>query len=168
MNTTMASFSIKEKQIGMRSLCAACMPLTISQRGSCGCSISMFLPTSTHHITGKKCGKCLFLTNIVLMLFLSCWKRATCAIKESHSTCNSLHITIKPLLTLDPHVYVACHHILSPPYIFHSLISMIRLLHSDRQAITDVPAIYFVTPNKDNVRRICEVCQNIHIFYHTI
>eukprot|EP00026_Physarum_polycephalum_P002327 Phypoly_transcript_02333.p1 GENE.Phypoly_transcript_02333~~Phypoly_transcript_02333.p1 ORF type:complete len:636 (-),score=119.63 Phypoly_transcript_02333:880-2787(-) len=38
-------------------------------------------------------------------------------------------------------------------------ITLHLLLHSDRQAIPDVPAIYFVTPNKDNIRRICEDCR---------
>lgn len=38
-------------------------------------------------------------------------------------------------------------------------ITLHLLLHSDRQAITDVPAIYFVAPNKDNIRRICEDCR---------
>jgi hypothetical protein len=38
-------------------------------------------------------------------------------------------------------------------------ITLHLLLHSDRQAINDVPAIYFVNPNKDNIRRICEDCR---------
>lgn len=42
-------------------------------------------------------------------------------------------------------------------YTHKSLTKICRLLHSDRQAIADVPAIYFVSPNKDNIRRICEV-----------
>ena len=32
-----------------------------------------------------------------------------------------------------------------------------RLLHSDRDAIPEVPAIYFVLPNEENVKRICQV-----------
>lgn len=33
-------------------------------------------------------------------------------------------------------------------------------LHSDRDAITDVPAVYFVMPTDDNVQRICRDLQN--------
>jgi hypothetical protein len=32
-----------------------------------------------------------------------------------------------------------------------------RLLHTERQAIPDVPAIYFFEPTEDNIRRIAEV-----------
>ena len=32
-----------------------------------------------------------------------------------------------------------------------------RLLHSDRDAIPEVPAIYFVLPTEENVKRICQV-----------
>ena len=31
------------------------------------------------------------------------------------------------------------------------------LLHSDRDAIPEVPAIYFVLPTEENVKRICQV-----------
>ncbi|XP_071833849.1 sec1 family domain-containing protein 1-like [Apostichopus japonicus] len=34
------------------------------------------------------------------------------------------------------------------------------LLHSDRQTIPDVPAVYFVLPSEENVQRICQDCQN--------
>ena len=32
-----------------------------------------------------------------------------------------------------------------------------RLLHSDRDPIPDVPAVYFVLPTEENVQRICQV-----------
>lgn len=32
-----------------------------------------------------------------------------------------------------------------------------RLLHSDRDAIPDVPAVYFVLPTEENIKRICQV-----------
>lgn len=32
-----------------------------------------------------------------------------------------------------------------------------RLLHSDRDPIPDVPAIYFVMPTEENIDRICQV-----------
>lgn len=38
-------------------------------------------------------------------------------------------------------------------------ITLHLLLHSDRQQIGDVPAIYFILPTKDNIRRICEDCK---------
>jgi len=31
------------------------------------------------------------------------------------------------------------------------------LLHSDRDPIPDVPAIYFVMPTEENIDRICQV-----------
>ncbi|XP_064624116.1 sec1 family domain-containing protein 1-like [Lineus longissimus] len=34
------------------------------------------------------------------------------------------------------------------------------LLHTDREAIPDVPAVYFVMPTEDNVQRICRDVQN--------
>ncbi|KAK2553789.1 Sec1 family domain-containing protein 1 [Acropora cervicornis] len=34
------------------------------------------------------------------------------------------------------------------------------LLHSDRDAIPEVPAIYFVLPTEENVKRICQDCRN--------
>ena len=39
-----------------------------------------------------------------------------------------------------------------------SLCSVYRLLHSDRDVIPDVPAIYFVLPTEENIKRICQVC----------
>ena len=30
-------------------------------------------------------------------------------------------------------------------------------LHSTRDAINDVPALYFVVPNKENISRMCQV-----------
>ena len=33
----------------------------------------------------------------------------------------------------------------------------VSLLHSDRDAIPEVPAIYFVLPTEENVKRICQV-----------
>lgn len=32
-----------------------------------------------------------------------------------------------------------------------------RLLHSDRDAIPDVPAVYFVMPTEENIDRMCQV-----------
>lgn len=32
-----------------------------------------------------------------------------------------------------------------------------RLLHSDRDSIPDVPAIYFVMPTEENIDRMCQV-----------
>ena len=43
-------------------------------------------------------------------------------------------------------------------------ISLYSLLHSDRDAIPEVPAIYFVLPSEENVKRICQV-GNILIYY---
>ena len=34
-----------------------------------------------------------------------------------------------------------------------------RLLHSDRENIPDVPAVYFCVPSEDNVDRICRDLQ---------
>lgn len=34
------------------------------------------------------------------------------------------------------------------------------LLHTDREPIPDVPAVYFVLPSEENVQRICQDCQN--------
>lgn len=33
----------------------------------------------------------------------------------------------------------------------------VRLLHSDRDAIPDVPAVYFVMPTEENIDRMCQV-----------
>lgn len=35
-----------------------------------------------------------------------------------------------------------------------------RLLQADREPIPDVPAIYFVMPTEENVKRIAQVCLN--------
>ena len=35
------------------------------------------------------------------------------------------------------------------------------MLHSDREAIGDVPAVYFVLPTQENIQRICKVCISI-------
>jgi hypothetical protein len=42
-----------------------------------------------------------------------------------------------------------------------------RSLHSERQPIPDVPAVYFVQPTEENVKRICEDFKN-HLYdtYH--
>ncbi len=32
-----------------------------------------------------------------------------------------------------------------------------RILHSDRDVISDVPAVYFIQPSKENIERICQV-----------
>lgn len=42
-----------------------------------------------------------------------------------------------------------------------------RLLHSDRDPVPDVPAIYFVMPSEENIQRICQVSQrgNNYIVY---
>ena len=45
-----------------------------------------------------------------------------------------------------------------------SIISLYSLLHSDRDAIPEVPAIYFVLPSEENVKRICQV-GDILIYY---
>lgn len=37
------------------------------------------------------------------------------------------------------------------------IVSSSRLLHSDRDPIPDVPAIYFVMPTEENIDRICQV-----------
>lgn len=44
-------------------------------------------------------------------------------------------------------------------FLFHSL------LHSDRDAIPEVPAIYFVLPSEENVKRICQVGSLAHSSY---
>lgn len=36
-------------------------------------------------------------------------------------------------------------------------VCVFRLLHSDRDPIPDVPAIYFVMPTEENIDRICQV-----------
>uniref|UniRef100_A0A3Q4N8L0 Uncharacterized protein n=1 Tax=Neolamprologus brichardi TaxID=32507 RepID=A0A3Q4N8L0_NEOBR len=36
-------------------------------------------------------------------------------------------------------------------------IQICMLLHSDRDPIPDVPAIYFVMPTEENIDRICQV-----------
>ena len=44
---------------------------------------------------------------------------------------------------------------------------MRRLLHSQRQAIPDVPAIYFVEPTHENVSRICDdLANNLYETYY--
>lgn len=35
---------------------------------------------------------------------------------------------------------------------------MDRLLSQDRSSLPDVPAVYFVEPTSENVKKICEVC----------
>ena len=37
------------------------------------------------------------------------------------------------------------------------LILCCSLLHTDRDPIPDVPAVYFVMPSEENVKRICQV-----------
>uniref|UniRef100_A0A8D0FEG1 Sec1 family domain-containing protein 1 n=1 Tax=Strix occidentalis caurina TaxID=311401 RepID=A0A8D0FEG1_STROC len=34
---------------------------------------------------------------------------------------------------------------------------VVLLLHSDRDAIPDVPAVYFVMPTEENIDRMCQV-----------
>lgn len=34
---------------------------------------------------------------------------------------------------------------------------LFRLLHSDRDPIPDVPAVYFVMPTEENIDRMCQV-----------
>eukprot|EP01114_Cavostelium_apophysatum_P002585 TRINITY_DN12296_c0_g1_i1.p1 TRINITY_DN12296_c0_g1~~TRINITY_DN12296_c0_g1_i1.p1 ORF type:complete len:628 (+),score=163.71 TRINITY_DN12296_c0_g1_i1:113-1996(+) len=59
---------------------------------------------------------------------------------------------------------VFCRDIISPLLRVGDLrkhgITLHMLLHSDRQPIPDVPALYFVLPTKDNIKRICEDCKN--------
>ncbi len=39
-------------------------------------------------------------------------------------------------------------------------LSLQRLLHSDRDPIMDVPAVYFISPTQENIERLCQViCQ---------
>ncbi|GAM25440.1 hypothetical protein SAMD00019534_086150 [Acytostelium subglobosum LB1] len=42
-------------------------------------------------------------------------------------------------------------------------ITLHLMLHSERQPIQDVPAIYFVMPTQDNIKRIAEDCRN-HLY----
>ena len=44
-------------------------------------------------------------------------------------------------------------------YCIYVLLSF-RLLHSDRDKIPDVPAVYFVFPTEENIQRICRVSHN--------
>lgn len=43
---------------------------------------------------------------------------------------------------------------------YFTLFSSYRHLHSDRDAIPDVPAVYFVMPNEENIMRICQDFRN--------
>lgn len=43
------------------------------------------------------------------------------------------------------------------------MFSLIRQLHSDRDAIPDVPAVYFVMPTDENIMRICQDFRN-HLY----
>lgn len=42
-------------------------------------------------------------------------------------------------------------------FYYISFVNVYRLLHSDRDPIPDVPAVYFVLPTEENVQRICQV-----------
>jgi hypothetical protein len=37
------------------------------------------------------------------------------------------------------------------------------MLHSARQEVPDVPAVYFVMPTRENINRICQVCEADHL-----
>lgn len=47
-------------------------------------------------------------------------------------------------------LHLVCHSYLNFGFYF-------RLLDSDREPIQDVPAIYFIMPTDDNIRRLCKV-----------
>lgn len=57
---------------------------------------------------------------------------------------------------------VPCRSIISPLMSVSQLrrrgVTLHLLLHSDREAIPDVPAVYFVTPTKENLARIAQDC----------
>lgn len=57
--------------------------------------------------------------------------------------------------------------ILSPLYTVDSLhkagVTLHLMLHSVRQEVPDVPAVYFVMPTKENINRICQDCAN-HLY----
>ena len=40
---------------------------------------------------------------------------------------------------------------------FKELLVLFRLIDSDREAIQDVPSIYFVMPTDENIKKICKV-----------
>lgn len=40
---------------------------------------------------------------------------------------------------------------------------LFRLLHSDRDPIPDVPAVYFVMPTEENIDRMCQVAYIFNI-----
>lgn len=49
--------------------------------------------------------------------------------------------------------YRLCRKLISTSFVF-------RLLHSERENIPDVPAVYFCIPSEDNVDRICRDLQS--------
>ena len=57
---------------------------------------------------------------------------------------------------------VPCRSIISPLMSVSQLrrrgVTLHLLLHSDREAIPDVPAVYFVAPTKENLARIAQDC----------
>ena len=62
-------------------------------------------------------------------------------------------------ITLNMFVLVCCSSKL--------MVALLRLLHSDRKHIPDVPAIYFVQPSRENIKRIAEdVAKNLYDSYY--
>jgi len=64
-----------------------------------------------------------------------------------------------------------CQDILSPLFPVEELrrqgITLHLSLHKPRQPVSDAPAVYFVTPTKENITRICEDCTNkLYDSYH--
>lgn len=61
-------------------------------------------------------------------------------------------------------LHLVCHGYLNLGFYF-------RLLDSDREPIQDVPAIYFIMPTDDNIRRLCKVrirCPFVNTFTLTL
>jgi hypothetical protein len=44
----------------------------------------------------------------------------------------------------------------------------IRLLSQDRAALADVPAVYFVEPTSENVKKIGEVTRGVICLFHKL
>jgi len=57
-----------------------------------------------------------------------------------------------------------CRTILAPLFKVGELrklgITLHLILHSERQAVPDVPAIYFISPSKENIRRVVKDCKD--------
>jgi hypothetical protein len=46
----------------------------------------------------------------------------------------------------------------------NGMTSIDRALHSEREQIPDVPAVYFISPTQDNVKRI----GNVRLYLHCV